>query len=283
MPVFNTLLPTFLQTAQPHHVYRFYFAYDHDDPVYSNATRRALVQAEAMRLVGEENARRWHPDQQLPYSNGGHTQEEDDGNGSRSSRSPSSGTVAIDGSTLLVSIHWVPCEYTGKPAWAHSDASIAAFKEGADYVYRTNDDTAFPEVVDWCDRFIRDLRDRRPVANLGMVGPDSHHPSGIVTHDFVHRTHAAIFGYHYPRALPDWSSDDWIHYVYMAHGLGSKRADIPAEHRLHGQRYRNQPRAQRLAALNEELSKGVETIAQWAQREKGVTLPPNTLRPVTCC
>ena len=34
--------------------------------------------------------------------------------------------------------------------------------------------------------------------------------SWILTHDFTHRTHAVVFGYQYPRSLPDWSSDDWI-------------------------------------------------------------------------
>lgn len=99
----------------------------------------------------------------------------------------------------------VSCPYTGKPAWAQNDAAVAAFKEGADYVLRTNDDTQLPANSSWVTEFIRDLRSRRPVPNLGVVGPL--HKEGnteILTHDFVHRTHLLVHGFHYPRSFPTW-------------------------------------------------------------------------------
>ena len=65
--------------------------------------------------------------------------------------------------------------------------------------------------MDWVDVFVGELRARAPVPNLGLVGPACEQGAKwILTHDFTHRTHAAIFGWHYPRSLPDWSSDDWI-------------------------------------------------------------------------
>jgi len=237
---------------------RFYFAFDHNDPVYESAAWRAKIEAEATRMFAEENAKRWHPD----------------------------GYVAgetVDGSTLLVSIHWVHCNYAGKPAWAHSDAVMAAFREGADYVIRMNDDTAFPTVKDWADRMVSDMRGRKPIPNLGVVGPAcSAGANWILTHDFTHRTHAAVFGVHYPRSLPDWSSDDWVTYVYKNFGLMSRREDAPVEHRLHGQRYKNQAQAERLQNLNAELARGAEMINEWAQANHGVTLP-FTLQQITCC
>lgn len=128
-------------------------------------------------MFKEENEKRWHPDGYVPGS-------------------------TVDGSTLLVSIHWVHCNYAGKPAWAHSDAVMASFVEGADYAIRMNDDTAFPTVGDWADRMIGDLRGRE-IPNLGVVGPAcSAGANWILTHDFTHRTHAAVFGYQYPRSLP---------------------------------------------------------------------------------
>lgn len=144
-PPLRVLLPTFLPTAQTHHVYRFYFAYDHNDPVYENAANRDAIAAAYTVAVAEENSKRWHPD----------------------------GAVAgaVDGSTVVVSVHWVHCEYAGKPGWAHSDAVIASVKEGADYIYRSNDDTEFPKAGDWVDRFVADLRSRSPVSNLGVTGP----------------------------------------------------------------------------------------------------------------
>ena len=71
------------------------------------------------------------------------------------------------------------CDYSGKPAWAQNDAAstyiffgaavsfsilltvcvaVAAYKEGSDYVFRTNDDTRFPVVRDWVDIFVQHLR-----------------------------------------------------------------------------------------------------------------------------
>lgn len=182
LPVLATLLPSFLPTAQPNHVYRFYLAFDAVDPIFGDASIRQRVEAAAQELFAAEDARRWHPEGYVP----GRT---------------------VDGSTLLMSIHWVRCEYAGKPAWAHSDAIMAAFREGADYAFRTNDDTAFPAQPDWADRFIADLRSRSPVPNLGVVGPScGRGNTDILTHDFVHRTHAAIFNFHYPRSLPG----EWI-------------------------------------------------------------------------
>ena len=46
---------------------------------------------------------------------------------------------------------------------------------------------------------------------VGVVGP--HHQggnTGILTYDFVHRTHVDIFGFYYPRVFSDWFGDDWI-------------------------------------------------------------------------
>ena len=77
--------------------------------------------------------------------------------------------------------------------------------EGADYAYRSNDDSRFPEEKSWADLFISNLRARQPVSNLGVVGPTCHEgATWILTHDFTHATHARIFGVLYPRALPNW-------------------------------------------------------------------------------
>jgi hypothetical protein len=144
-PLVTVMLDTFLATAQPHHEYRFYFAFDHNDPVYEVEANRDVLSAIYAEAFEAENARRWHPAGYVPG--------------------------AIDGSTLVGSVHWVHCDYSGKPGWAHSDAAMAAVKEGADYVYRTNDDSKFPETGDWADRFVAELRARSPVPNLGVTGP----------------------------------------------------------------------------------------------------------------
>ena len=79
-----------------------------------------------------------------------------------------------------------------------------------------NDDSQLPTRPDWADAFVADLRGRHPIPNLGVTGP--HCSQGrcdrVLTHDFTHKTHVAIFGHYYPRSLPDWSSDDWITLCY---------------------------------------------------------------------
>ena len=235
----------------------FYLAYDHTDPIYEDATMRGKIEAAAQALFAEEDARRWHPP---GYAAG----------------------ASIDGSTLLASLHWVHCPYAGKPAWSHGDAVAAAFREGADYAMRMNDDTAAPVRRDWVDAFVADLRGR-PVPNLGVVGPACGQGAAwILTHDFTHRTHAAVFGPHYPLSLPDWSSDDWITIVYRQLGLMSRREDIPVEHRLHGQRYQQAAQHERLAILNAELATGAEAVQAWLQANGHARLPL-TPETVTCC
>jgi len=144
-PIIKVMFDTFLPTAQPHHAYRFYFAFDHNDPVYEVQANRDALTAMVAELVAAEDALRWHPAGSKPG--------------------------VLDGSRLSVTVHWVHCDYSGKPGWAHSDAVVAAVREGADYVYRTNDDSKFPPAGDWVDRWVGELRSRSPVKNIGVTGP----------------------------------------------------------------------------------------------------------------
>jgi len=256
LPVVKTLLGTLLPVAQPWHVYRFYFAYDHNDAVYERPENRAALEAEFAERFAAEDARRWHP--------------------------PGGAPGAVDGSRLVHSVHWVHCDYSGKPAWAHSDAVVAAYKEGADYVFRTNDDSAFPKNPDWADTFVATLRGREP-PNLGVVGPTCHEGANwILTHDFTHKTHVALFGWQYPRSLPDWSSDDWVTFVYGQFGLMTKLPDVLTAHTLElGTRYVPQAQAARLATLNAELAAGAQVIRAHLL-ERGLTKPFEA-KVVTCC
>ena len=105
----------------------------------------------------------------------------------------------------------------------------------------------------------------------------------ILTHDFTHRTHAAIFGFQYPRSLPDWSSDDWVTYVYSAFGLQSKLAETIVGHTfVLGTRYEPSAKQVRLAALNAELQSGAARLAAWLKDERGVELPYQ-VKVVDCC
>lgn len=258
LPIVKVLLGTLLPVAQPHFLYRFYFAYDHNDPVYEKEANRQAVHELYAAAFAAEDAKRWH----APQAQAG---------------------GPIDGTRLLHSIHWVHCDYNGKPSWAHSDAVVAAYKEGADYAYRTNDDSAFPTNPDWADKFIQNLRSRTPVPNVGVVGPTCHEGANwILTHDFTHKTHVTIYGWQYPRGLPDWSSDDWVTFVYSGFGLTAKLPDVTTSHTMSdGTRYNPTAQAIRLQVLNNELQQGSKVLDAWL-KAKGHTVP-YTVEVRTCC
>lgn len=105
----------------------------------------------------------------------------------------------------------------------------------------------------------------------------------ILTHDFTHRTHLAIFDLHYPRALPDWSSDDWITYLYQAFNLMVKLPDVVVSHTfVMGTRYTQTDLGRRLHNLNTELRNGAVILDNWLQKNKGVKMNYN-LKTITCC
>lgn len=258
LPVISVLLSSFLPTAQPHHLYRFYFAYDHNDRIYERQDYRDKISQMYADSFKVEDGKRWHPE---GYSYEG----------------------PADSSRLLYSVHWVHCDFASKPSWAHTDAIMAAYKEGADYAYRTNDDTKFPELKYWADMWILNLRSRKP-ANVGVVGPAcGEGATWILTHDFTHKTHVVIFGFQYPRSLPNWSSDDWITYVYDGFKLMHKEEQTVVGHTFAlGTRYNPSSQTERLTALNQALQDGSIVLSEWLKKEKGVDIP-YTVKSVSCC
>ena len=150
LPLFEVHVPSFLTVAQPNFIYRqgaaaggevgrgapgtpravptrrFYLAFDHNDALYEKESFRQHVEAEFGTMLAAEvrrwfmavagsclasvlqrplsqDAKRWHPPGYKPG-------------------------VTVDGSSLVATLHWVHCNYAGKPSWAHSDAIMAGFK-----------------------------------------------------------------------------------------------------------------------------------------------------------
>jgi hypothetical protein len=112
----------------------------------------------------------------------------------------------------------------------------AAYEAGADYFFRVNDDTEILER--WPSAFVSALHSLPPP--FGVVGPLCQQGNtGILTHDFVHRTHMEIFEMnYYPPELVDWWMDDWISRVYGQQRT-FKANSVPVVHHTgaHGQRY----------------------------------------------
>jgi hypothetical protein len=137
------------------------------------------VHQEFDRLVQQEDAKRWHPS---GYKEG-----------------------SVDYSTLLITLHWVKCNDSNNPIEAHNDAIMTAYREGADYALRISDTASLPTSADWVDESIQWLRSQHPIPNLGVAAPSGiHTKQAVLTRDFTHVTHAAIFGFLYPSSLPDW-------------------------------------------------------------------------------
>ena len=149
-----------------------------------------------------------------------------------------------------------------KPGPVFNFMMAAAVDDGADYLYRVNDDTQF--VDQWVESAIGTLRGYAP-PNVGVVGPICHEGNTrIITHDFVHRTHLEIFDYYYPPILSDWWMDDWITHVYGAARFRKGPFIVRHHTGMHGQRYDVDYAHEQ--QLRGELTKGRSRIAAWLRR-----------------
>ena len=94
-----------------------------------------------------------------------------------------------------------------------NEIACQAYKDGAKYMCRINDDTKFI-TKNWTSLGIKTLANYEPT-NVGVVGPACRQGNThIMTHDMVHRTHMEIFNYYYPPVFENWWIDDWITLVY---------------------------------------------------------------------
>lgn len=220
---FHTLLPTFCRTASRHFVYKFYLAYDSNDRVFTSPRLR-----DAFR-------RQFH-------------------------MATTSGSCSDRGIIANLS-SLVECNHTGNPAWAQNDAMLEAYIDNVDYFYRINDDTRML-TGGWTEKFISTLESYDP-PRVGVVGPrHSGGNLGILTYDFVHRTHLDIFGFYYPRLFTDWYGDRWITDVYKP-GRSTKIGSIHLAHTQGlGRRYHIRYTVR--THLPGQLAHDIDVIKRWA-------------------
>jgi hypothetical protein len=101
MPIFRFLLPTFCTTASRGFDYHFYFAYDHDDPLFQSPNHDGVDGMAAFVKVFKDVA---------------------DAN-----------CVSVPRPAL----HMVRCDHSRHPAWAQNDAMMQAYLDGMDFFYRS--------------------------------------------------------------------------------------------------------------------------------------------------
>ena len=88
-----------------------------------------------------------------------------------------------------------------KPGPAFNVAAAVAYADGADFLFRLNDDTVLGER--WASALVAALVNNDPPL-VGVAGPactGNRANTDILTHDFVHRTHLDIFPTYCEQAL----------------------------------------------------------------------------------
>jgi len=215
---FHTFLPTFCRTGSPRYSYRFYVAFDASDRVFSDERLR-----DAFRRQFEA--------------------------------ATASGSCRSRG--IVANLSLVECSHAGKPTWAQNDAMLEAYLDHVDYLYRVNDDTRML-TGGWTEKFISTLEAYDP-PRVGVVGPKhSGGNVGILTYDFVHRTHVDVFGFYYPRLFTDWWGDNWITRVYKPN-RSTKISSVLLVHTLGlGQRYPVRWQVQK--HLDDQLTQDVDVV-----------------------
>jgi hypothetical protein len=154
----------------------------------------------------------------------------------------------------------------------------AAYRDGAEFWYRVNDDTKFV-TPHWIRDFTAALQNFDP-PGLGVVGPTfkTGHLQ-ILTYDFVHRTHWEIFGFQYPPAFQNWWSDDWITKVYGFTRLSKLSQQHVTHAQTAGQRYTiaiKDTKKLQLHILPDELRTGACAIDDYLANNSAYRDKPTT-------
>eukprot|EP00750_Incisomonas_marina_P031348 INCI802.1.p1 GENE.INCI802.1~~INCI802.1.p1 ORF type:complete len:751 (+),score=130.50 INCI802.1:241-2253(+) len=191
IPLFKVLLPSLANTVEPGFEYRVYVGVDSGDSFYDNDKN-------------EKEILQWFD------------------------KHVATKATILGAHVSLKVILFVNKDH--KPGPAFNKACKAAYDEGADYMYRVNDDSEFRTT--FAKPYIAELENRCP-PNVGVTGPTCHEGNThILTHDFTHRHHMEIFkGQYYPVELTDWWLDDWITHIYgVTHT--SRVLDVVVKHHI---------------------------------------------------
>ena len=150
-----------------------------------------------------------------------------------------------------------------------------AFRDGASFIYRTNDDSMMD--MPWAKTFVGVLQNL-DTPWVGMVGPAD---QGIrqtggkgpmcggpwtgkaMTIDFTHRTHHLIHKIHYPVVLTDWWTDDWVNQIYLP---DTKMCPVHFTHKVMETNY--QVDSGHAIWVAHEIDQGIRRIAAYKELVK---------------
>ena len=108
-------------------------------------------------------------------------------------------------------IEWFPMVHLkGKLSTIWTRLGEEAIKQDYDYMKILGDDIRMPNDSGWLGCMINKLKKNQ---NIGWSAGWSNNDN-IATQFLVHKTHYEIFGFIYPREIPTWGVDDYLHNVY---------------------------------------------------------------------
>jgi len=220
LSLFKDLVPSIVKTAEVGFEYRLYVAHDLNDAFYDSPSTHRLV--------------RQHLQDYLlaPL-------------GQRGIRS--NATILRYNNTLR------------KPGPVFNFMMAAAAADGADFLYRLNDDTALVDA--WASQAVAALRSFDPPF-VGVVGPVCDEGNKmILTHDIVSATHLQIFPTYYPPVFTDWWMDDWISQVYG--DQRTQKGPFTVRHLTHRQGTRYSVDSSHSEKLPQAVEDGKEQIEKW--------------------
>ena len=112
-----------------------------------------------------------------------------------------------------------------KPGPVKNFLSREAYEDGCDFLYQMDDDTELL-TPGWTSKFVEALNDLP-----GVAGPSCTEGNrAVLVHDFVHRGHLDTFPTHYPPALTDWWTDDWMTWIAYPANRTLQLADVEIRH-----------------------------------------------------
>jgi hypothetical protein len=108
-------------------------------------------------------------------------------------------------------IEWFPMvNLKGKLSTIWNKLGEEALNQDYDYIKLLGDDIKMPNDIGWLGYMINKLKKNN---NIGWSAGYSNNDK-IATQFLVHKTHYEIFGFFYPREIPTWGVDDFLHNVY---------------------------------------------------------------------
>jgi hypothetical protein len=176
-------------------------------------------------------------------------------------------------------LRWIQCDCESMVCNTNCISKVA-YRDGADYFFRSNDDTEFmtnlASTHNWISSFAAVLASYDP-PNIGVVGPICRQGNQeILTHDFVHRSHMDMFFQsYYPTLLSNYWCDDWITAVYGVQRT-TKHEGVEVYHHTFVSRYEVDYTMHKSGDLIIVIDDGVRQIRGWLDQylTKNLASPP---------